>query len=92
MIRDLILRHRVTRGRSKNAVNRTTVIPQVEQLCLDSLNRGAICWAYVVSGAVVIIRINVGVVIVWVEPTALRPPAARCLREMRPKQNGSVAG
>src|SRR5206468_9946403 len=38
----------------------------VEQLCLDGLDRGTISWGNVITGPVVIVRVNVRVVIVRV--------------------------
>ena len=62
----MVFRHRITCGRTKNAIDRTVVIAKPCQLHLDGLYRGTIRWINVIVGPVVIVRVDVRVVVVGV--------------------------
>ena len=66
MIGDLVLSHRITGGRSKNAVNGTSVITKPRQLHLDGLDLGTVRLINVIVRPVVIVGVNVCVIIVRV--------------------------
>ena len=62
----MIIRHRVTRRRSENAIDWTIVIAQLSKLLLGSFDRGISRWDTVINGLRVIVRLTVCVVIVRV--------------------------
>src|ERR1700704_4079301 len=73
LIGDLIFRHRVTSRRSKNAIDRTTVVTQLRKLRLDSLDGSISHRAAFINGRggrvrVVIVRIVIVGVIGQVIP------------------------
>ena len=73
----MILSHRITGGRSKNAVNGTIVITKPCQLHLDGLDLGAVRLINVIVCPVVIVRVNVCIIIV-------RVIVVRILRQLIP--------
>ena len=62
----MIFRQRVTRRRTENAIDRPGIIAQLSKLRLDGFNRRIRCRDTVINRLGVIVRPNVGVVIVWI--------------------------
>ena len=62
----MILRQRVTRRRTENAIDWTVVITELSKPRLDSLDRRVSYRDTVINRLGVIVRLNVRVVIVWV--------------------------
>src|SRR5205823_13586168 len=91
LVGDLVLRHRVTRRRSENAVDWAVVIAQLRELRLDSLDRGISRRNTVITGFRVIVRLILCVVIVGVVVVSvIRQVIPRIESGIKPKPEAVV--